>query len=144
MRKLLSLTLLAGIVALIAVAPTDAGNVDRAVLRISNVTTSTTPTAVTNDTYSIGLIERIRIDVSASADMDVDVLLDDGTVLFTADDVTADVNQLYRFADTDIAGTEVTNSLVKFPIKNKLILQAGDSGTNTHDVAAYIYFSESP
>ena len=114
---------------LFAAAACSMAKMDMDTLQISNVTTSTTPTSVSGAQES-GTIEMVNIDVSASANMDIDIVDAAGQTVYSADDVTADVTfrPIYSTAGINSAGGAVTNP-AKIAFIGPLTLYAGDEAT---------------
>lgn len=149
MQKTLLTLIAASVAALLTavVVPSLAGEMDVAVLKVTNVPLTTNTASTATSAPLNGTLRAIRVDVSGSADMDLDLATDDGTVLYTADDVTADVTlaPLVRAVDNTAAAVNLlygsTNYVyVAYPLAGPITLTASDEATTNKNVTITVIY----
>jgi len=127
---------------------TFASNLDKLVFKISNITTTTTCDEVTSQKIT-GYIERVVIVVSTGGiDADFDVIASNdysGTeaTIYSADDITTNVNAYTRTAIHSTAGVSDTNFVDRIPVyQDNIIFKASDAAATNCDAKAFIYYEK--
>ncbi len=124
-----------------------AGGMDYVPLRLSNVSTSTTPTEAATPAKS-GMFEGIIVNVGTNGiDCDLDILITNeyagvSRVIYSADDITTNVDILIRTTARTTGGAPAsTNWLVRFPlVGERFVARGSDSDVTNRTVDIYIKF----
>lgn len=150
-RFLLAVVMVLALLLGMVVLPAVAGEMDAVVLQVTNVPLTTNTASTATSTAINGTIRSIRVDVSASANMDLDLATGDGTVLYSADDVTADVTlaPLVRAVDNTGAAVNLlygsTNYVyLAYPVASALTLSASDEAATNKNVTVTVIYERSP
>lgn len=127
------------------------GDFDKVVFQVTNVATSTTPDEVKSQKIT-GYIERIMIKVNTDGvNVDFDVIASNSyshteITLYSADDVTTNVNIYPRTETHTTAGVAVTNesNLYNrfFVYQDNIVFKAGDEANTNKNVLAIIYYEK--
>jgi len=120
----------------------------------TNAAATVAVAVTTNANSTIGYVNGLYADfggyASPTCDVDVVAIGGIGTVertIFSANDVTADVEKNVRNKLTDTAGTAISDSHGKIPIfaGDRLVLRAYSANvTNTITLAVYVYLDDLP
>lgn len=141
MKKFVSILLVGFVALFVSAFDANAQRLNREIIKITNVSTSATPSSATNSVNINGLVEGIRFDFAAGATQTVSVVTEDGTSLFGATAQTADAYYPVRQLICSTNGTAIASNYTQFAIVGKVIFNGSSCSSTGNDATAYIYFS---
>lgn len=138
-RFLLAVVMVLALLLGMVVLPAVAGEMDAVVLQVTNVPLTTNTASTATSAAINGTIRQLKIDVSASANMDLDLTTPDGVVVYSADDVQADA-VIHPQTEGYTSAGATNGQFVAIPVIGVLTLTASDEATTNKNVTVTVLF----